>query len=116
MAQVYLKNKTVVEQVWIGHDNIIKLKLSDDGVSADLSGSTRMTLEFGSVLLDSAVHTGAFDWSAGEGVLVLQLGAHVTDEFNGFARLVIYTAANPNGLVWIDGASWPRLELRIINE
>lgn len=106
--------KTISERVWIGHDNAIKLTLTNDGVAADISGTTRATLEFGGVTLDSAVDTGAFDWSSGGGLLIMTLGTHVTEPYNGFSVLTIYSGANPNGLVWIGNAGNCRLELHII--
>lgn len=89
------------EIAYIGHDNTIDLQLLEDNVAVDLSGVTRMTLQFGDTLMDSDVHAGVFDWSAGNGVLEIALqGQSITANEYYDTQLIVYDAINTNGIVW----------------
>lgn len=89
-----------VEIVYLGADNVIDLVLLEDCIAVDLSGVTKMTLDFDGTKIDSGTSPEAFDWSAGDGKLSLALGAEsiVTAIYD--AELVVYDAENTNGIVW----------------
>ena len=89
------------EVTYLGHDNTIDLLLKADGVAQSLSGVTRMTLEVGTVTVDSDVSGSAFDWAPGvTGKLILALGAEGLTEGTWQATLTVYDASNTNGIVW----------------
>jgi uncharacterized phiE125 gp8 family phage protein len=90
-----------VEHVYLGKDNAINLTLKSDGVAVDLASVTRMTLTMGTVTVDSDTSAGAFDWSGGNGSLVLSLGG-VSSLIEGIydAELAIYDPSNEEGLIW----------------
>ena len=90
----------VYEVVYLGHDNTIDLKLLADDVTQDITGTTRMTLSFGSTLIDSDVHSGVFDWSDGDGKLYLTLGDETIVAGTYYSELVLYDSVNTDGIVW----------------
>ena len=90
----------VYEIVHLGHDNTIDLKLLADDVAQDITNTTRMTLSFGSTLIDSDVHSGVFDWTDGDGKLYLTLGDQTITEGTYYSELVVYDAVNTDGIVW----------------
>jgi hypothetical protein len=93
----------IVEKIYKGRDNIISLGLIADGALVDISGLNRVTLQVGELLVDSAVHSGALDWTTNgaNGQLDVDI-ADISGLENGQfkARLIIYDATYPNGLVW----------------
>lgn len=91
-----------MERVYLDRDNTIDLVLMADGVAADLSAVTRMTIAFGDTDVDSATAASVFDWSGGSGLLTLQLGGQEIAVGRYDARLVVYDASHANGLVWGD--------------
>lgn len=90
----------VYEVVYLGHDNAIDLKLLADGVVFDITNTTRMTLAFGSTVIDSDTHSNVFDWSIGDGELNLTLGAQTIATGTYYAELVVYDSVNTDGIVW----------------
>ena len=88
------------EVVYLGHDNTIDVQLLEDGVITDLSSVTRMTLDFAGTVIDSGIHSNVFDWSAGNGLLNIALGAQTITEESYLARLVVYDPVNADGVVW----------------
>ena len=89
------------EIVYDGHDNTIDLLLKADGVAQDLSSVTRMTLEVGSSIVDSAVSGSAFDWAPGvTGKLILVLGDEGLTAGSYRATLTVYDSTNTDGIVW----------------
>lgn len=90
----------VYEIVYLGHDNTIDLLLRADGVAYDITSTTRMTLDFGGTVIDSAVHTSVFDWSDGDGKLYLTLGDETIATGTYEADLVVYDSVHTNGIMW----------------
>lgn len=88
------------ERVYLGHDNVVEVQLLDEREIMDLSSVTRMTIDFADTIIDSAVHTDVFDWSAGNGVLRMALGAQALTVGPYMAQLVVYDPENTNGAVW----------------
>jgi hypothetical protein len=104
------------EKIYLNRDNDIKLGLTADGVPVDTSLLTRvvatLTDDDGNVTtFDSDTDVDAFDWTTltaqvsdtVTGILSLKLQDAVTppaagDDYN--LNLVIYDAANPNGIDW----------------
>lgn len=93
--------------IYKGRDNIISLGLKTDGQDANVSASTRMTLQIGDtvpdMIVDSNVHATAFDWTTNgaNGQVDIDIA-----EMNGIdkglfrCRLTVYDATYTNGLVW----------------
>ena len=101
-----MSNRT--EYIYKGRDNTIERILKVDGEAADLAGVTQMVLEFSdSVEMDSDVLTpgeGAgnqFDWTEGNGKLILRLGDEdiAVGEYDA-VKLWVFDAANANGILW----------------
>lgn len=108
-----IRQKTVVENVYLGRDNVFKLKFTQDNVAVDMSGVTRMVMTVGDETVDSDTVATAFDWTLGNGEVSFALGATLTNKGTAFAELVIYDPTNTNGLVWFNEDSTSRLELRV---
>lgn len=106
------------ELFYIGRDNTIDLLLMIDRViQADLSNITRMILKLGAISIDSDLIADALDWTSahddvGNDKLVISLAGIVTTELEGFVTLIVFDAANPNGIVWISPKTDPRLKIK----
>lgn len=91
----------ITETVWLDHDNTIDLVLTADGSAVDLSSVTKMELEIGDdTIIDSATSADAFDWSEGDGKLILALGGETITAGTYTATLIVYDATNTDGIVW----------------
>lgn len=93
----------IAETVYLGHDNPIVLKLTTNGVAADLSDVTRMVIDCGAVEADSSLIPDVVAWAGDSVTLRLgrfsdlsTLGTRVT------ARLIVYRGGAPNGIVWLE--------------
>lgn len=93
----------ITEYIYKGNDNTNDFILKADGVAVNLSGVTKMVLDFsGGIVVDSSVKVGVFDWSGGSGGLILTLGG-ITDLVAGsqyHPMLIVYDATNTNGVNW----------------
>ena len=98
------------ETVWLGHDNAIRWQLLEDGRPlgpARAEAITRVVLDLGPVAADSAVDPAAVSWT--DDIVTLRLG-HLAglDALAGrrrSARLIVYSADEPGGVVWTDTAT-----------
>ena len=107
------------ERVYVGRDNVIRLRLSEDGVAIDTGTITRVIIIFGGLTVDSQTQgglSGPVFYTQASGVIQLRLG-HVTGipaagVYN--ARLVVYDASNPTGIVWVYETSLSPLKLEVI--
>ena len=91
----------IFETIHLTHDNSIDLSFVIDGVVADLSNTTRMTVEFGDDIVDSDTSPDAFDWSdAEDGKMYLSFGDESIDVGSYNALVAIYDAVNVDGVVW----------------
>ena len=90
------------ETAYLGRNNAIDLQLQADGAAVDLSSVTRMILRDVSCTweVDSTTSPGAFDWSAGDGVLSIALGDEVIAPGAYSVWLIIYDPTDTDGLVW----------------
>lgn len=93
----------IYETVYKGRDNSNDLVLKADGAVVDLSGVTKMELIFsGQDPVSSTTSPAVFDWSQGNGKLVLTLGditfLSVGSEY--VPELIVYDASNPDGVNW----------------
>lgn len=88
------------EIVYLNRDNTIDLQLKNDGNVANLSGTTKMELIVNGTTISSVTSPDAFDWSAGNGKLVLALGAENLSAGSYIAKLIVYDADNTDGIVW----------------
>lgn len=94
----------ITETVYQNRDNTNSLELRANGAAQDISGTTRMTLQVGDKLIDSALAQSAFDWSTNgsSGILELTLGHQGLQKGTYTATLTIYDLTYPNGLCWGD--------------
>jgi hypothetical protein len=100
------------EVIYKGRDNTIDLQLSSDEGVADLSGVTKVELvdTFGSLgTISSDDFPSAFDWSSGDGVLVLSIAdaETITDGVSNMVvnsthrfNVIVYDSENTNGVDW----------------
>ena len=102
------------EIIYLGRSNTIDWQLQADGAAVDLSSVTRMTLEIGGEVLDSATQGNGqgntFYWTSGipaTGVPNLYLALGPAAENAGIAAgnynacLVTYDPDNLDGIVWL---------------
>lgn len=90
------------DKIYLGRDNALSWTLFNDaGQPADITTLSRVTLYFKGTLIDSDDNPGMFDWSQGDGKLVVKLGAAPLQP--GTYRMVEVTIFDPaysGGLVW----------------
>lgn len=92
------------ETIYLGRDNSIDLILTVDDVPEPLTAVTKMAVIVGAVTVESTNGaTAPIRW-AGEGYdtgeVRLVLGMQTIPEGKHEAALVVYDAANPEGVVW----------------
>lgn len=96
----------ITETVYRGRDNEFSLELEANGSAQDISALTRATLEFADEKFDSNIDSTYFDWttSGSSGQLDVDIGTSNKlkniDPGTYRAKLTIYDATYPNGLVW----------------
>jgi hypothetical protein len=99
----------ITETVYLNRDNINSLWIkarratSNDATLQDISGTSRMQLLIGQLLIDSRNSPAAFDWSTNgeDGQLDLTLGFEKGLRVGTYrSRLTIYDNNYPNGRVW----------------
>lgn len=102
----------LTEVVYVGHDNVIELELTEDGNTVDLSSVLKVVVDFGAIEIDSdQTAAGIFTWNA-QGRLTMKLGLvpAIADMVGTHVvRLTVYSAEEPNGVVWLE-----RMVLRVI--
>jgi hypothetical protein len=95
---------SILETVYLGHDNYVSRILQLNSVAYSLAAVTRITLTVGTKLIDS--DNGASDpirwfkdgYSTGE--VRFYLGAETITAGSYSCPLVIYDATNTTGIVW----------------
>lgn len=94
------------ETVYLGHSNSIDMLMIANGEIYDLVNVVRMTLEFKDTVIDSDISPDAFDWSEGEGVVYLMMGAESIPLGAYKAVLTMYDNVNTDGIVWDSFRVW----------
>jgi hypothetical protein len=89
--------------IYNGRDNRMVIQILANGVAADLSSLSRITLVEGTtVRVDSALSgagTGqAIDWAPGNGIIVCYLGHELIPVGMRHLEFVLYDTSSPNGL------------------
>jgi hypothetical protein len=98
------------ETVWLGRDNAVLWQLEEDGRPlgpARAQAITRVVVDLGAIDADSDADPAAVSWEGD--VVALRLG-HLAglDAYAGrrlTARLIVYSADEPAGVVWTDQAT-----------
>ena len=99
----------ITEVVYLNRDNITSLVLkarrasANDATAQDITGTSRMQLLIGQILIDSRTSPNSFDWTAnGEtGQLDMQLGFEKGLRVGTYrSRLTVYDNNSPHGRVW----------------
>lgn len=94
----------MTEYIYLGRDNKTVLQLKVAGTAEDISGATRMTLNFNGTIVDSDTSPTAFDWSLGSGKVELALKNESiwagTYRDENAVELVVYDPSNTDGIVW----------------
>ncbi len=94
------------EIVYLGRDNSIDLELLSNGDPADLSSITRMDLQVGEITISSDdPSSGPIRWAQpgyATGEVRLSLGDSALTPMASVqtGTLVVFDAANPDGIVW----------------
>ena len=90
--------------VYNGHDNAIGLKLTEDGAPYSLTNVTQVTLTLGDWIVTSTNQAGdLIRWQRPEyksNEMRIALAGEWTPAGQYDAWLVLYDAANTNGVVW----------------
>ncbi|PHR58815.1 MAG: hypothetical protein COA47_10440 [Robiginitomaculum sp.] len=106
----------VTKTVFIGVDNLTKIRLLTLGVPADLSEVTRIVIVVDTITVDSDINPSAIDWTTpteiGEVWLKFGLLFSVAASAQE-ARITIYDVANPNGIRWEDDCGNPELLIEV---
>ena len=93
----------IQEVVYNGRDNAIWVGLRVNRELVDLAEVTKMQLLIAGQVYDSDVHgsgeSSVFDWTQGDGVLILRLGNLGISGFHN-TQLVVFSEDNPNGVIW----------------
>lgn len=105
----------MIENVYLGHDNVVRIIVSDSGTPLNLAGITRMTLELqgAGVVVDSDETPRLIDWSQGGGVVEFELGDLVIAPGTYDATLVAYDPLHTDGQVICHPAG-SRLQFRVV--
>jgi hypothetical protein len=113
------------ETVYAGRNNAIRLLLNEDGVAFDVAypdvDPTQWVLTINTtpaITIDSDVNPEAFDWNKTTSVLELRLGLLLSTAFNyTTAILTVYSAAWPEGMVWVNPTCTPdKLLIRVCDQ
>jgi hypothetical protein len=92
------------EIVYLGHDNTIDFILKASSIAQSLGSVTQMTITIGSTLVaNSSAASGAITWSGAgydTGEIRIKLGDQSVSAGDYNAPLVVYDAANTDGIVW----------------
>ena len=93
----------MIELVYLSRDNPVTIELREDTTLIPWAGVTRMllTLEGSAVVADSDIAAELFDWTTGDGVLVLNLNDLAVTAGQYRATLVVYDATHPDGQVLV---------------
>lgn len=90
----------ISEQVYLGRDNVNELTITEDGAPLNLSGATRMLLQFegSDVVADSLTSNEYINWTDG-GTITLKLGELPIAPSKYPATLIVYDADHDDGQV-----------------
>lgn len=89
--------------VYTGRSNTLRLQLTEDGVAIAHNTVSKLAVEVGVTVFDSAINPSLFDLSNAS-YFVLKLGAAGLSTGVYPARLILYdTGPNQDGLVWPEG-------------
>ncbi|MHC4310874.1 MAG: hypothetical protein ACYSW3_00200 [Planctomycetota bacterium] len=96
----------ITETLYKNRDNEIDLELRANGAAVDISGSTKVEIEVGDLVLNSNNYPTSFDWTTNgaNGQLTLDI-ARLAEIVNLKAstyktKVTVFDATYPNGLVW----------------
>ena len=107
---------STTETVFIGTDNVTKIRLFTNGLPADLSEVTRIVIVVGAITIDSDTDPASFDWvtPTETGEVWLKLGSHFSVAASATeARVTLYDPANLNGIRWEDDCGNPELLIEV---
>lgn len=110
---------TLYEIIHIGTSDQILIELYDkEGNLADLSATTRGTLELANILVDSDDDPMLWNWNIGAGKLEILPGADaaiaaMTTEWEGYVTLRLYESSYPNGRTWLSNCTSYRLKVKL---
>lgn len=92
----------ITEIVYLARDNTIDLQLLSDGRVVSLASVTRIDVvdKKGTWSVTSVEAPHAFDWSAGNGMVILSFGLQNIPPGNYICLMVVYDQGNPHGIVW----------------
>jgi hypothetical protein len=90
--------------IYTGRDNTVIVRLAAGNTAFDLTDSTRVLIKLGAVTFDSLTHPECFDWTLGNGQMLLKLGVAalsvVPPRVYNNLFLVTFSPTYPNGLAW----------------
>lgn len=100
------------EKVYLGRGDVFKRRLSSDSIALDITGLTRVTLDFGGLVIDSDTSPTAFDWTTegAAGILIFSLGLCNIPVGEYMAILTVYEPDYTDGL-----SDWGYIPVKILN-
>ena len=94
----------ISEEVYNGRDNSIWVGLRVNKELIDITDATKMQLIIDGTTYDSddlgAGETEVFDWTQGDGLLILRLGSLGITVGLYNVTLIVFSEDNPNGVIW----------------
>jgi hypothetical protein len=95
MSEIYVGNTALLD---------ITVRSAEDAALYDLSGATRMIFTMAKVSIDSVDYASVFDWATdgASGVVHLDLTGFIFKQGSYGARLTVYDASYPAGVVVVD--------------
>ncbi len=87
------------QDIYIGRDNVIALRLASDNVVIEHNRLSRCQVQVGTTLIDSATSPSLFDLTLPERLL-LKFGQSALPEGTYLATLIVFDALHSAGLVW----------------
>lgn len=105
--------------VYLTHDNAVEILLTEQDVILKLAGRiNRVTVELGTVIVDSNGNSEMFDWTArdpnGNHILRMYLGDAPLVAGQYLATLTIYDDENADGVVFVDDTSVNPLPIQVV--
>jgi hypothetical protein len=97
---------SIIETVWPDRNNTVILRLRDNSVTGFMHNAansedwTKVELVEDDEIIATSEGTDYFDWSDGDGKLIISLGEADLEARSYRCEVVVYDSAHPLGVVW----------------
>lgn len=103
----------MIETIFTNRDTDIAVKVFEDGIVLPLEQVTRMTLQLGSVIIDSDVAPALIDWQSRYGTVKFAFPPDLFEPGLHQATLIAFDALHPAGQA-IAHPAGPKLTFRVV--